>query len=207
MKLGVVLRASWWLGLLSALGVLLRVAIARKDEVVELSPVFTSFAGEMGHDLACSACAHVFDHLRNFLAHKVTPKSKKKDKRKLVKELFNDLCSEDRFPKQFAITGEMGKRTYEDFQKVMKGGGNIGNLNMKPENRENVVTLCGLILAELEYSIIRQATNYKGRLGGFNWERWACVKNLRICNTTIMHKTDEDLDEADEDGDGDESDL
>mmetsp|Transcript_5281 Transcript_5281/g.12723 ORF Transcript_5281/g.12723 Transcript_5281/m.12723 type:complete len:209 (+) Transcript_5281:90-716(+) len=201
-------RSRWFAALLGAVCLAAHVALARKEEVLELSPVFESFTSELGFDLACSGCAHVFDHLRNHLAHKVTKSSKKKDKRKIVKDLFNSICDEDRYPKQFAITGEMGKRHYKDFQEATKAGGNIGNLNMKPENRENVVTLCGLILAELEYSIIRQATNYKGRIGGFNWERWACVRSLRICNETIMHKTDDDIDDVDdEDGDGDESDL
>mmetsp|Transcript_24152 Transcript_24152/g.60321 ORF Transcript_24152/g.60321 Transcript_24152/m.60321 type:complete len:191 (+) Transcript_24152:41-613(+) len=152
---------------------------------------------KLGKDLACSACAHSTHSLRMLLGSKVKKSMKRKEKRKVAKGVLTAACAEDRFPSQLSISGEEGKRQYADFQEMISKGGSLTNLNMKPENRKDVSEVCAAIASDLGAEIVEKAATYKDRLGGFNWERWLCVKQLQVCEATLMHQSDED-DDADE---------
>lgn len=124
------------------------------------------------------------------------------DKKQLLHELVDASCAIDRFPDEMAILGnDPSARRYQDYALFMqkfgtssevKGyteGQKLGPAGVK--NRENVRRVCNSIAQELGQQIVEKAGGIK-RLGGFNWERFACVQHSRLCNTTIIHNVAED---------------
>merc|ERR1712107_695919 len=94
---------------------------------------------------------------------------------------------------------EEGNKTYHDWQELMSKGGSMTNLQMTPEIKQEVVDVCKAITNDLSTEIIDKAVTYRDRVGGFNWERWLCVKELQLCSSTLIHKSDEDEDDEDKD--------
>merc|ERR1712039_1135960 len=153
---------------------------------------------ELGLDLACSACALSTHSLRLVRGSKVKPKMKRKDKRAVAKQVLEDACVEDRFPRQLAIHGEHGEKQYADFMELQRQGGTLHNINMTPDNIKNVMKVCKTIFADESSRILDKIAKSKERLGGFNWERLLCVKTLKLCEKTVKHMSDEDEDEEEE---------
>lgn len=155
---------------------------------------------DIGADLFCSACAHSSKSLRLNLAAKINKKDKKKSKREKTTKVMESVCDPGNFPKQLAVSGDEGSKEYMDFQETMnKGGKSVAGLSMKPENNENLGKICLALVGHLKPSIVDKAVSHKERLGGFNWERWACIEQTGLCKETIMDKSDdEDEDKEDE---------
>mmetsp|Transcript_9333 Transcript_9333/g.20839 ORF Transcript_9333/g.20839 Transcript_9333/m.20839 type:complete len:135 (+) Transcript_9333:2-406(+) len=129
-------------------------------------------------------------------------------KRKAVDAALSEACEASRFPKQIAEVGDDGQRRFEDFQNVMQRGGSVSNLNMSPENLKKIQRVCRALFQRLGDDVREKAASYKERLGGFNWDRWICVKNLRFCQEPQLHKTAEEEEEEEQDDVGtDDDDL
>merc|ERR1711862_847133 len=95
-----------------------------------------------------------------------------------------------------------------DFQKLWKTGKMKDATNMKPENRENIVNMCELIMKQgaewseektMKDDIIDIVRKHKGRIGGYNFEKTICVKKLGLCKRTTLHASDDDDDDDDDD--------
>merc|ERR1712048_234341 len=126
-------------------------------------------------------------------------KGLKREKRKQVlQDIINATCDVDRYPEEVAIVqDEQGDSNYQDYQ-VAKAryaaelsgrglGDTMGESGV--QNREKARGVCSTVMNELKTSIIDAALAKKPqRLGGFNWERWACMKTLHVCNKTWIHK-------------------
>mmetsp|Transcript_28608 Transcript_28608/g.52035 ORF Transcript_28608/g.52035 Transcript_28608/m.52035 type:complete len:199 (+) Transcript_28608:78-674(+) len=168
---------------------------------------FGALDKELGSGLVCSSCAFSAESLRYLLGAKARKKRMSKaSKRKAVDAAIAEACEASRFPKQIAELGDEGDRRFEDFQSVMKKGGSVSNLNMSPENLDKIQRVCRKVFELVADDVREKALAYKERLGGYNWERWLCVKSLHLCEQTQFHQSDEE-DEEEAEVELDEDDL
>eukprot|EP00401_Gymnodinium_catenatum_P056591 CAMPEP_0117555944 /NCGR_PEP_ID=MMETSP0784-20121206/51541_1 /TAXON_ID=39447 /ORGANISM="" /LENGTH=198 /DNA_ID=CAMNT_0005353177 /DNA_START=15 /DNA_END=611 /DNA_ORIENTATION=+ len=183
-------------------------ALHQTRSVVGVTPSVEGQVEKLGKDLVCSACSFSMRSARSLLASKVKKSMKKSGKRRAAELALKAACEASRFPTQVAMMGEPGSRTYEDFQELMSKGGTLVNIQMTPENLENVQGVCKAIMDDLGPQIVDMCEQFKERVGGLNWERWACVRNLRLCAATQLDKREDDYDEdgpaAERDGDRDD---
>eukprot|EP00928_Gymnodinium_smaydae_P083547 TRINITY_DN66793_c0_g1_i1.p1 TRINITY_DN66793_c0_g1~~TRINITY_DN66793_c0_g1_i1.p1 ORF type:complete len:233 (-),score=40.24 TRINITY_DN66793_c0_g1_i1:89-739(-) len=150
--------------------------------------------------LLCSACSWSAWSLRAELADKVKRKAAKSSKarRKAAEIALKEPCLEKHLPSQIAEMGKEDERRFEDFQKMLTKGGSLTNLNMKPEHAETIVEVCSTIVEGLRPAIIEKVASYKDRVGGFNWERWVCVKHLGVCKDTQLDLSKDDEEEEED---------
>mmetsp|Transcript_141241 Transcript_141241/g.451437 ORF Transcript_141241/g.451437 Transcript_141241/m.451437 type:complete len:193 (-) Transcript_141241:137-715(-) len=164
----------------------------------ELPKDVAELRSRIGADLACSACAHATASLRMLLGSKVKTSMKKKDKRRAAKEALAAACEEARFPTQLATVGDEGSRRFGDLQELQQKGGSMNNLKMSPANQRDVALMCSALARHFGSDVVEQAATYEDRIGGFNLERWLCVKRLQLCEKTMMHHSYDEDDAEDE---------
>mmetsp|Transcript_72666 Transcript_72666/g.193847 ORF Transcript_72666/g.193847 Transcript_72666/m.193847 type:complete len:171 (-) Transcript_72666:8-520(-) len=149
---------------------------------------------DLADDLACSACSFVSRSMRLLLSSKLKYKNKA-EKGPNARKLLRDACKEDRYPSQLAVIGDPGKQEFVDFQDVMNNGGTVTNMVMDGKQRGQMKDACLAIMDSLEDDIVRQVEQTKGRVGGYNWEKFICVSQSGLCRKTKFQKDEEEDEE------------
>lgn len=108
-----------------------------------------SYLRALGEDsLRCTACTLVAAKMDDAIDSKLLKSwagLTTEERIKKMRSAFSKRACPQIDDIQVAIMGETGKRKYVDFQEAMKQGGSLSEVNMGPEQKVQVRTLCELV--------------------------------------------------------------
>mmetsp|Transcript_1646 Transcript_1646/g.3600 ORF Transcript_1646/g.3600 Transcript_1646/m.3600 type:complete len:239 (+) Transcript_1646:105-821(+) len=168
------------------------------SDLPELPEGLAELRVELGESLTCSACAWSTAAIRATFGAKVKSNLKKAAKKKATEEAFTMACDASKFPKQLAVVGTHPVRTFEDLYKLVTelNGKDMPPVDMENTASENVPVFCKKLLEIFGDQIREKAVTSKTRIGGYNFENWLCVKELKVCRNTLIHEVEDDDEEA-----------
>eukprot|EP00440_Ansanella_granifera_P054708 gb/GFBE01059309.1/.p1 GENE.gb/GFBE01059309.1/~~gb/GFBE01059309.1/.p1 ORF type:complete len:201 (+),score=63.83 gb/GFBE01059309.1/:1-603(+) len=161
----------------------------------------------MGADEVCSACHWTSENLRFSLSEKVKKSASRSEREALAISLLDAEapCLAERYPKHLVLWKTAGWNQYVDYMasKAPAEGfeGSVADLFAKaPSMVPLLQKACRLVLQKYRQKVIDVVGEQKGRIGGFNFQRWLCFHETRYCpsNRTKGAKEAEEDDEAGE---------
>ena len=101
---------------------------------------------------------------------------------------------------QIALMGDIGVRTFIDFQEAMQKGGTLTNLQMGATEGEKVKTVCNMLASEQSTALVQVLETFikqkRRRLADVQWRTAVCETLLGACPKA---EDDEDAEDEDED--------